>query len=121
MYVEYSSNNSGGSFWLTDKNWFDLEAEGWEVQWIKDQEYHQQYHPGEERWLGALATSAIKRDAKSLGEAIAEWERITGESSNALGCGCCGAPHSFTVYEDDGSWKDSYYPTAPAYGDPYDW
>lgn len=121
MYVEYDSNNSGGSWWLTDQNWLDLEKEGWEVRWFKDDEYHQSQGDGE-RWLGALASSAIKRNAKSLGEAIAEWERVTGESSNALGCSCCGTPHSFTVYDDDGKWKDSYYPSYPAYGDSYsDW
>lgn len=26
--IEYSSNNSGGNWWLSDQNWKDLEAEG---------------------------------------------------------------------------------------------
>lgn len=29
--LKYSSNNSGGSWWLTDQNWKDLEASGWVV------------------------------------------------------------------------------------------
>lgn len=33
MRVEYSSNNSGGSWWLKDKHWRDLEEAGWEVVW----------------------------------------------------------------------------------------
>lgn len=115
MYVEYDSNNSGGSFWLSDEDWFALEKAGWEVNWIKNDSYHK----GEERFLGALATSA-KREGLSLGDAIAEWERVTGQSSNSLGCSCCGVPHSFSFYDDEGHWKDSYSPSYPSYGDPYD-
>lgn len=33
MRVEYSSNNSGGSWWLNDKHWKALEDAGWEVEW----------------------------------------------------------------------------------------
>lgn len=33
MIVEYSSNNSGGSWWLSDKHWLALEAAGWRVEW----------------------------------------------------------------------------------------
>ena len=33
MYVEYSSNNSGGSWWLKDEDWKALEAAGWKVVW----------------------------------------------------------------------------------------
>ncbi len=31
--VEYSSNNSGGSWWLTDADWKALEDAGWTVVW----------------------------------------------------------------------------------------
>lgn len=114
MYVEYSSNNSGGSWWLTDKNWKDLANAGWEVQWYKDEEGHK----GEERFLGALASHATRRGL-SMGEAIDEWERITGQDSAALGCSCCGTPHSFTEYTDDDKYVDSYSPSFPSYGDRY--
>ena len=33
MKVEYSSNNSGGSWWLSDDDWRKLEKAGWEIQW----------------------------------------------------------------------------------------
>jgi len=33
MYVEYNSNNSGGTWWLSDKDWEALEAAGWKVKW----------------------------------------------------------------------------------------
>ena len=33
MILEYSSNNSGGSFWLSDEDWKNMEDAGWKVQW----------------------------------------------------------------------------------------
>jgi hypothetical protein len=113
-HVEYSSNNSGGSYWLKDEDWANLEKAGWEVQWFKNEEHYK----GAERFLGALAREA-KRQGLSLGDAIREWESVTGQSSNALGCSCCGSPHSFTLYNDEGDYVESYYPTSPSYGDSY--
>lgn len=78
--ITYESNNSGGSWWLTDQDWKKLEEAGWEVEW-KD-------------WLGAKATRAT-REGLSMEEAISEFERITGEDANAKGCDCCGRPHQF--------------------------
>jgi hypothetical protein len=83
MKIEYHSNNSGGEWWLSDQNWKDLESAGWTVDWKKDG-----------RWLGALATSAT-RSADSMEEAIAEFERVTGQYANSEGCPCCGQPHNF--------------------------
>lgn len=108
MKVEYSSNNSGGSFWLSDQNWRDLEAAGWTVEWCK------------ERWLGTLATRA-SREGLTLGAAIAEWEDVTGENSSDLGCSCCGTPHSFH-FEGDNGESEWYSPSYPSSGDRYgDW
>jgi len=92
--VEYSSNNSGGNWWLDDKNWKALETAGWKVEW-KDG-----------RWLGALATSAC-REGLSLLDAVAEWERVTGECSTDVGCACCGQPHNFTLYDSFGKYVES--------------
>lgn len=93
-YVEYSSNNSGGDWWLKDEDWKALEAAGWVIHWIKDapDPYTKKT---EERWLGALAKEA-HRVGLTMGQAIAEWERVTGQNSADLGCACCGAPHSFS-------------------------
>lgn len=82
MIIEYSSNNSGGSWWLTDQNWHDLEAAGWTVAWENG------------RWLGALAKKAHK-DFPSVKDAILEWEKITKQTASDEGCNCCGAPHTF--------------------------
>lgn len=38
MRVEYSSNNSGGSWWLRDTDWFALEKGGWKVEWVAGDE-----------------------------------------------------------------------------------
>lgn len=120
-YVEYSSNNSGGGWWLDDDDWKALEEAGWEVDWIANQpkgEYWSRNWDDSGRWLGALATSA-KRYGVSLKVAIAEWEDATGQYSNDLGCSCCGAPHSFTLYSSSGSMLDSYSPDYPTQGDRY--
>lgn len=90
MKVKYQSNNSGGDWWLSDKNWHDLEKGGWVVDWKKDEKTGDP-----KRWLGALATKATK-EAESVEAAREDWERITGMDSWAFGCPCCGEPHYFS-------------------------
>jgi hypothetical protein len=102
-YIEYSSNNSGGGWWLSDQNWKDLETAGWKVQWAKDMEDGIFHTKGEDRWLGALAYKAT-REGLSYRMAVAEWEDVTGMSAYDEGCGCCGQPHSFSEYDDEGEW-----------------
>lgn len=81
--IEYSSNNSGGDWWLDDEDWYALESAGWDVEWKGD------------RWLGALATRAT-REGLSREAAIAEWESVTGQNADSEGCDCCGQPHYFS-------------------------
>ena len=94
MIVEYSSNNSGGGWWLTDANWYDLEKVGWKVHWLKDETIEIFKPDSEGRWLGALATKAHK-DFPSVKDAIKEFEEITGQNVADEGCNCCGPPHTF--------------------------
>jgi hypothetical protein len=94
MKVEYSSNNSGGTWWLKDKDWKSLEEAGWKVNWFKDSPHDFIRVDKDGRWLGALAAEAT-REGLSLKMAIAEWEDITGQNPNATGCACCGEPHNF--------------------------
>jgi hypothetical protein len=61
---------------------------------------------GEYRFLGALATRAY-RVGIGFREAVDEWQRVTGLSSTAAGCPCCGQPHSFTLYDDNGKYVKS--------------
>ena len=83
MRVRYSSNNSGGKWWLSDEDWKALEAAGWDVKWRSSP------------WLGALATEAF-REAVSVDVAKAEWEHVVGKDADASGCRCCGEPHWFS-------------------------
>lgn len=99
MKIEYSHNNSGGSWWLTDDDWNNLAAEGWDVEWYADRG---SFFGSGERFLGALASGASK-DFPSLKEGIAEWERITGQTADAEGCSCCGQPHYFYEVDNDES------------------
>ena len=99
--VRYSSNNSGGSWWLEDQDWRNLEAAGWTIEWAADSDTHNKFSEVQNtaRWLGALATSAYK-DFESIEDAIQEWEGITGQSADEEGCSCCGGPHDFYEKRD---------------------
>lgn len=136
MYIEYNSNNSGGYWWLEDEDWKALEAAGWVIEWaslenlynnegnyIREENGLPKLVPigegnsqsssfadeedGEFRYLGALAKIAYKPHCDNLKEAVSEWEKITGQSSLDAGCPCCGNPHNFTLYDDDGKYVDS--------------
>lgn len=121
VIVEYISNNSGGSFWLKDEDWDKLAEAGWNVHWmqpdylgglsraLRDPDYEspgplepRERHP-DERWLGALATHAAK-EFENPADAIEEFERITGQDAGAIGCNCCGSPHSFSYTDEDGGY-----------------
>ena len=88
MKVEYTSNNSGGVWWLKDKDWKALEDAGWDVDWVKG------------RFLGVLAQNASK-EFESVKDALLEFEDVTGKCVSDEGCNCCGPPHSF-------SWKGGF-------------
>lgn len=135
MYIEYASNNSGGDWWLEDNDWRALEKAGWIVQWAwlsplyNDEGEHVYEANGlpklalasennskfslnksvkeGDRWLGALAHKAYKPGCGSLREAANEWEEVTGKSALDAGCPCCGQPHSFMLYSDDGKHLES--------------
>jgi hypothetical protein len=89
--LEYSSNNSGGSFWLSDEDWKNLEAAGWKVEWQKA------------HFLGTLATSA-SFECETPDEGIASFVAVTGQDPWAEGCNCCGAPHHFSYTDSNGGY-----------------
>jgi hypothetical protein len=101
--LEYRSNNSGGSWWLSDKDWLTLEAAGWTVDYYKDQE--NRFSKGD-RFLGALANGASK-EFETPDDGIAEFVKITDQDPWAEGCNCCGRPHMFS-YED--AKGETHYP-----------
>lgn len=105
-YVEYDSNNSGGRWCLDDNDWKALEAAGWDVDWFANPKDPIVKADSEGRFLGALAMGA-KRRGLTLREAVDEFERVTKATSTDAGCACCGKPHHFTEYTDDGKYVAS--------------
>jgi hypothetical protein len=98
MIIEYSSNNSGGDWWLTDEDWKALEDAGWKVQWHKDDPPDSPFARSiseDGRWLGALAGYA-SIDAETPADAMRSFEKATGKDVSDEGCNCCGPPHSFS-------------------------
>ena len=85
MIVRYSSNNSGGDWWLSEADWHNLSNAGWKVEF--------------EKFLGAIARTATI-EADSLEQAIDKWVDVVGLYPDAIGCPCCGRPHYFSVEED---------------------
>src|SRR3954454_15168239 len=94
MRITYSSNNSGGGWWLTDEDWHNLAAAGWDVHWEMLK-----------WWLDALATKASK-DFATPRDAVAEFERVTGQDADEEGCECCGPPHLFYYIDEAGEYHD---------------
>jgi hypothetical protein len=131
MYVEYSANNSGGDWWLTDDDWKALEKAGWIVQWAWMEnvytdkgatrmknglpmlrkrtkgKYSWEVTKVGERYMGALAKYAYKPNCSTLREAADEFDRVTSQCSTDAGCACCGQPHDFTLYDDKGKYIKS--------------
>jgi len=101
MLVEYSSNNSGGFWWLKDEDWYALEKAGWQVEWFKDSENNWGAKDG--RFLGSLACYA-KKEFPTIAMAKAEWEYITSQNAEDKGCSCCGQPHYFSATDENGNW-----------------
>lgn len=121
VFVEYSSNNSGGYWWLSDDDWIKLEKYGWKVVWNNMEIQYDKKgnylidNDGmpklilnkklDESFLGAKARRAF-RAGLTYDEAIEDWEKLTGENHAAKGCPCCGSPHDFTKYilKEDGEY-----------------
>ena len=109
ILVSYSSNNSGGDWWLKTKDWKNLEKAGWLVQWIGLENVYKNgydiYKKGLPvlkgkkggNWLGAKAQYAHKLFS-DIETALKEFEKVTGLSITDEGCNCCGAPHTFWWY-----------------------
>ena len=116
--VEYSANNSGGRWWLSDADWENLDAAGWSVQWHAKEPKHEKYPilDADEngRICGALASRATirvpangARDA--LRPAVLMWESTVGKDAADEGCNCCGPPHRFSTSKEK---PDEYYESA---------
>ena len=86
MTVEFSENNSGGSWWLDKEQYDALAAAGWKVE-------------------GRNA----KKKFDSLEEGKSEWETVTGANPDEMGCECCGRPYQFW----ENSWDEKEEEESP--------
>lgn len=136
-YIEYHTNNSGGSWWLQTSHWQALERAGWIVHWYHDanDDSHEHSEPADNSWsghshgysdplipatssgkdwMGALATSAAKEvnSIQEAEDALSEFESVTGHNADSEGCSCCGPPHSFSYHDDKG--KTHYFDSSPS-------
>ncbi len=91
--VDFSENNSGGSWWLTDGDYRNLEEAGWKMGRVSSVGNH---------IAGASKVFTARDEHVAEATAIAEWESITGEDSEEIGCTCCGQPYSFWTSEVEG-------------------
>lgn len=104
MKIEYYSNNSGGRDWLDEGQWGALRKAGWHISGFNLNDTRMKY---------------ASKEFGSLREGIDEWEKVTKESASALGCSCCGPPHQFTAYYENGDEVESWVTRAPYDGSRY--
>ena len=119
IVVEYNSNNSGGSWWLEEKDWDALKAAGWKLFSGDEFAYKDGEYIPDENGLPSKKDEVDEADRdkenysfgwdvpryafkrfNSIQEAIKEFEKLTGQDVTDEGCNCCGAPHSFTWGKD---------------------
>lgn len=104
---EYSSNNSGGSWWLSKEEWLSLEKAGWVVKWgdgdfiwkngsyVRDENGIPTFEVNDNLWLGAHAKYAFLL-AETEEEAIESFNKHSGNDYYDTGCECCGEPHNIS-------------------------
>lgn len=83
VLVEFTHNNSGGYYWLTNSDWTALAAAGWTV------ETPTFGHPS-----AMIAADSVEH-AKAL------WAETLPFDPDTEGCPCCGSPFRFEVLEDE--------------------
>jgi len=111
--VKYRTNNSGGSWWLSDEDWKKLEEAGWKVDWVhKSGSFYNKFSDGN-RYMGAPAVAAEFEVTSDLSprtvfkDVIRVFEDALQVDVTEEGCNCCGPPHGFSVYRIDGE-KEIY-------------
>jgi len=91
VLVKYSENNSGGYWWLNKETYEKLYQNGWEPEYYGSSSLRTEN--------GFNRPYQITKPFPTEAMGIAEWEWITGENADTLGCTCCGQPHNFYTSE----------------------
>jgi len=101
MKIRYSTNNSGGNYWLSEKNWYELQRAGWEILELTKDEYG----------YGRTLCHEAFLDCSSVEEAKASFQQATGLNPTTRGCSCCGMPHQFTEEDEKEAPTQEYLAT----------
>ena len=93
---KFSENNSGGRWWLNEKQYTALFAAGWKYEaseydkkegWDTESFCSDKNDPVPYGWRQNLTG-----EFGSMQEAVKSFEQATGQDFFAEGCNCCGAP-----------------------------
>ena len=97
--VVFNENNSGGSWWLREEQYQKLFDAGWKPgRWRYGDEGKGYGGAVKIIVLDAVDAKLAERQAYDL--AITEWEHLTGENHNEVGCTCCGPPYQFYDWDE---------------------
>ena len=109
---ELSENNSGGSFWLSRRDYERLFEDGWFIHETERSEFSlsddfgrydaPRWGSKEEQGEGVPYSwrHNLRVEASSMQEAVERFEAATGQDFFAEGCNCCGAPFTMYAVED---------------------
>jgi hypothetical protein len=106
-------NNSGGSFWLTKKDYDNLFANGWKLRegWDADDSFMKptqpRYGKNDDPTPYGYRHGSVYLEANNTQEVVESFENATGQDFFAQGCGCCGVPFTVHTAYDDPSGYDS--------------
>jgi hypothetical protein len=88
--VGMDENNSGGYYWLGEDDYKDLIDKGW-TRGVEKYGYG-----GTETRVAHKTFEAASED-HAIELAKSEFEVVTGQRADAIGCTCCGRPFYFSV------------------------
>jgi hypothetical protein len=90
--IHLHQNNSGGYFWLSDEQFDALLADGWRVA--------SGLNFGGRAAQDLLLDVPVADERAAITIAQIEFQRVTGEDPNAIGCTCCGPPFHFDIEDE---------------------
>ena len=102
--VQLNCNNSGGHWWLEDKDEAGLTSAGWLLVISESCGRHVDY---------AFLPGA------NIAQALTSFRDATSFTGKELGCSCCGTPFCFQAFDASGKMTEMYSPEYPKEGEDY--